>query len=204
MKYNKFDNEYYVISADCANNHPLITWGKVDFSPFLKANPVDENQFELPLQLVFAEPYPKQYEMADMLMLDCHYVGSEKLKKLFEQIKLYGVQFVPAEIISNKKEKITGHFAIHIWNNLSAIDKNNYEGDELDEDFGKIFSLQRFSLDADLLETIPLEKRLMFGFSECDTITVVHESLYNAMQAENLTGMRFWKVSEWDEDAIFS
>ncbi len=32
---------------------------------------------------------------------------------------------------------------------------------------------------------------------------IVHQSLVEAMQAAGLTGMRFWKVSEWDEDAMF-
>jgi hypothetical protein len=188
---------------DGANNHPLITWGSTDFTPFLKAKPVDENSFSLPLQLVFAQPYPNQYEMADLLMLDTLYTASDKLKDFFEKQNMYGVQFVPADITDNKKKTITGNYVLHIWNKLEAIDKDNYEGDEPDEDFGKIFSLQRFSLDSDLLNSIPLKERLVFALSENDTITVVHESIYQAIQAAGLTGMRFWKVSEWDEDAMF-
>ncbi|MDR2890190.1 MAG: hypothetical protein LBV18_01075 [Alistipes sp.] len=202
MNYNSFDNEYYVMSMDGANNHPLLAWGSINFSPFLKAQPVDESGFTLPLQIIFDEPYPKQYEMADLLMLASLSAVSGKFKELFENMNIHGVQFVPIEVTSNKKEVIKGHWVLHIWNKLEAIDKDNYEGSEPNR-FGTILSLVRFSLDAKLLESIELNERLIFELSENKMICLVHQSVYDAIQAAELTGMRFWKVSEWDEDALF-
>ena len=82
MEHNQFDNEYYVMSMDGAENHPLLAWGSIDFAPFLKAQPVDESGYKLPLQLIFDEPYPAQYEMADLLMLASLYAVSAKFKEL--------------------------------------------------------------------------------------------------------------------------
>ena len=202
MTHNNFDNEYYVMSMDGANNHPLLAWGSVDFSPFLRAEPVDESGFELPLEIIFDEPYPTLHEMADLHMLATLYAVSENFKSLFEKMNIQGAQFVPVNITSNKKEVIPGYSVLHIWNKLPAIDKNNYVGGEINR-FGKIRSLSAFSLDVDLLNSMPLEKRLIFTLEEKQTITLVHESLYEVMQAASLTGMRFWKVSEWNEDAMF-
>jgi hypothetical protein len=202
MENNKFDNEYYLVNVDGANNHPLLAWGKTRRGPFLKAALIDEKTLSLPLQIVFDQPYPKQYEMADFLMLGAQFAGSEILKKFFESNKVYGVQFVPIEITTNKNEIIKGHYAIHFWNRLRAIDENNYEGGKPDE-FGEILDLSRFSLNADLLNSIPIEKRLVFVLEEDAGMILVHQTIYEAIQSENLTGMRFWKVSEWDNNAMF-
>ncbi|GAB6008672.1 imm11 family protein [Dysgonomonas reticulitermitis] len=202
MNKNQFDNEYYVMNVDGANNHPLLAWGKTDYSAFMEAEPIDEKTLELPLKIIFGQPYPKQYEMADFLMLDADFSGSEKLKTLFETLNIYGVQFVPVEITTNKKEVITGHYAIHFHNRLRAIDENNYEGGKPDR-FGTIMDLKRFSLNADLFNNIPAEKRKVFLLEENTGIVIVHQSIYEAIQAENLTGMRFWKVSDWDDNAMF-
>ncbi|GHV58856.1 hypothetical protein FACS1894103_1090 [Campylobacterota bacterium] len=202
MNTNQFDSEYYVMNVDGANNHPLLAWGKTRRGPFLQAALIDEKTLSLPLQIVFDEPYPKQYEMADFLMLGAQFAGSETLKKFFERNKVYGAQFVPIEITTNKKEIITGHYAIHFHNRLRAIDENNYEGGEPDE-FGEILDLSRFSLNAFLLNNIPIENRLVFVLEEDAGMIIVHQSIYEAIRAENLTGMRFWKVSDWDNNAMF-
>ncbi len=202
MKYNKFDDEYYVMNVDGADNHPMLAWGSVDYDPFLEAEPIEEGALELPMQIVFDEPYPKQYEMPDFLMLSGQFAASEKFKSFFEERNVHGIQFFPVEITDNKKRLITGHYAIHVWNQLPAIDKDNYEGDPVDR-FGSIMSLERFSLDAEQLNDIPAEERAVFMLEEDSSMFIVHRSLVEAMQAAGLTGMRFWKVSEWDEDAMF-
>jgi hypothetical protein len=202
MEHNNFDKEYYVMSMDGANNHPLLDWGKVDFGSFLKAKPVDESSYDLPLNIVFGEPYPKSYEMADLLMLSTLFTVSEKFKVLFEKLGLYGIQFVPVEIKSNKGDIIQGHYVAHIWNMLQAIDKKNYEGSAPNR-FGNILSLEKFSLDANLLESIPLEKRLVFGLAESSTEILVHQSVYDEILSANLTGMKFFRVDDWDDNALF-
>lgn len=67
MTHNQFDNEYYVMSMDGANNHPMLAWGNTDFEPFLEAEPINEAEIELPLKIIFGEPYLKEYEMADLI-----------------------------------------------------------------------------------------------------------------------------------------
>jgi hypothetical protein len=191
------------MNADGADNHPMLSWGNTDFTVFFEAEPVEEENLSLPLKVRFEEPYPDEpYEMADLLMLDTDFAGSKKLKTLFETLNIYGAQFVPVEITTNKKKTLSGHYAIHFWNRLPALDKNNYEGEEPNM-FGNILDLQRFSLDLELLEKLPLEKRLVFLLAENKTLKLVHQSIVEAIQKENLTGMCFWKVCDWDDNAMF-
>ena len=198
-----FDKEYYVISVDGENNHPLLAWGKTNFGSFLKAQPIDEKEYELPLQIIFDEPYPSiPYEIADLLMLASLFAVSGKFKKTFEEKNIYGIQFVPIEIKDNQGEVIREHHVFHIWNKLPAIDKNNYEGSEPNR-FGNILSLNRFSLDYNVLNALDLDKRLIFGLSENSTMYIVHQSIYDMIQSANLSGMKFFRVDDWDEDALF-
>ena len=170
--------------------------------PFAKAEPIDESTLNLPLQIVFDEPYPKQPEMADFLMLSADFAASEKLKTLFETQKIYGIQFVPVEITTNKKEKIAGHYAINFCNRLRAIDPDNYEGGEPDR-FGTILDLKRFSLNENLLNNIPFEQRLVFVLEEDPGMIIVHQSIYEVIQSEKLSGMRFFRLDDWDDNAMF-
>lgn len=202
MTHNDFDREYYVMSVDGANNHPLLSWGETSYSAFRKKEAIDETTLDMPLKIIFDEPYPKQYEMPDLSMLGAQYAGSVKLKTLWEKTKIAGVQFIPIEIESNKGEIIKNHYAIHFSNRLRAIDEKNYEGGEPNR-FGLIHDLERFSLNVDLLSGITLDQRLVFVLEEKNSMIIVHRNIYEAIEAEGLTGMRFFRVDEWDDGAIF-
>ncbi len=199
---NKLNQEYYVMSMDGANNHPLLDWGNIDFSFVLESNPIEKSTLDLPLKIVFGEPYPIEFEMADLLMLSTNLAASETLKEIFEENKIYGVQFIPLEIKSNKGVVITGHYVMHVWNKLPAIDKKDYEGGKPNK-FGNILDLHKFSLDENLLKDIPFEKRLIFELAENSTITVIHKSLFEKLNAKNLTGILFFRVDDWDANILF-
>ncbi len=195
---SRFDEEYYLMNVDGASNHPLLTWGSTDYEPLIFPRPVKDGVFELPLKIWFRSPYPKNPEIADILFLQGYLVMSGKVKSVFEKMNIYGVQFFPVQIITNKEEIIEGHYIIHPWNRIAAVDKNNYDGSPMDEK-GRIDSLERFSLDERVLEAIPFEKRLVFHLAESKTERLIHKSVYEALVKENVTGFSFFKVSEWDE-----
>jgi hypothetical protein len=141
--------------------------------------------------------------MPDFLKLSSEFACTQNIKNVFEQNSVYGIEFFTVESIKdNKGKSISGYFATHIWNKLAAIDKNNYIGSKPNRK-GIITDLQKFSLDAELLQTLPLDKRLIFELSNSPCSFIVHQSLYDLLTAENLTGMRFWKVSEWNNNAMF-
>jgi hypothetical protein len=200
---SKFDSEYYVMGADYAEKYPMLNWGSTRSAKigFFKPQPVDTAALDLPLQIVF-DGSPKKYEMADFLMLGADYAGSEKLKQFFEQRDIYGVQFIPVEVNHKKNGDIVkGYFAMKVWNVLPAVDKNNYEGGELDR-FERITNIKKFSLDTKLLESIPLEKRLVFYLHE-RSFFIIHQSIYEALQKENFTGVKYFRVDEWDSNVAF-
>ncbi len=202
MTKNNFDEEYYVMNADGANNHPLLTWGSTNYEPLIFPRAIEDSVLELPLKIWFSSPYPKNPEIADILFVDGDLVVSGKVKSVLEKMNIYGVQFFPVQIITNKEEIIDGHYIIHPWNRIAAVDKNNYIGGSVDEK-GRISGLEKFSLDEKVLDAIVLEERLVFHLAESKTKRLIHKSVYEALVKENVTGFSFFKISEWDDNAMF-
>ena len=201
MNTNEFDKEYYVMGTDGADNHPLLAWGDTSNKPFRKENPIENNEIKLPVEIVFDEPYPLNYEMADLLTLGAQYAVSEILKNLFESKNIFGVQFFPVEIETDKGNTETGHYAMHFWNRMPAIDKDNFDG-KIDG-IGLVRNLKKFSLDKNLLEKTPIEKRLVIRLDEKPTMLLVHETIYEAIKTEKVTGITFCRVDEWDSSVMF-
>lgn len=199
---SKLDQEYYIMSVDGADNHPMLTWGDTDYDPFIFPRPIQDEDLDLPLKVWFSAPYPKIPEMADILFLDGDLLISKKVVLIFETMDIHGVQFFPAEVITNKNEVIKEYYVLHPWNRIAAVDKNNYVGSPVTEK-GRIDSLQKFSLDENVLSGIPLEERLMFHLAESKTERLIHKSIYEALINANITGFSFFRVDEWDSNAMF-
>ena len=202
MNTNEFDKEYYLMNVDGASNHPLLTWGETDDEPFIYPRPVNDEDLELPLKMKFCKPYPKQLELADILFSDGDLVVSEKVKQCLEKMNIYGIQFFSTEIETDKKKKVKGYYYFHLWNRIVAVDKNNYEGDEPNER-GRIHNLEKFSLDEAVMENTPLEKRLVFHLGESISERLIHKTVYDTLKAENIIGGAFFRIDNWDENAMF-
>lgn len=203
MKHTDLDKQYYVLNVDGEDNHPTLEWGDYDDSLFLDDSPIDTSELELPIEVVFDDPYPSKYTMPDFLMLGSSFACTEKVKNLFEKSNVYGVEFFPIDkITDNKSNIIEGYFAMHIWNIIEAIDKLNYIGEKPNRK-GHIFDIEKFSLDQSVLQNIPIEQRLIFELKDSPAMYIIHESIFNLISKEDLTGFAFFRVDDWDDDAMF-
>jgi hypothetical protein len=203
MRSTEFDKEYYVMDIDGRDEYPMLAWGEMDDTPFLQDYPIDISELEFPLVAEFDEPYPSKYIMPDFLKLSSEFACTTNLKKLFETNTVFGIEFFPLETVrDNKKKEIKGYHATHIWNKLPAIDKSNYIGGKPNKK-GHINDLKKFSLNITLLEEIPLEKRLIFELMDSPAIYIIHQSLYKLIISEKFSGFSFFRVDDWDDNAIF-
>ncbi len=197
-----FNEEYYRMDSDGADNHPLLAWGSTSRRLFIWIKEIDSSKLKLPSEIEFDSPYPRKPEMADILDLSSTYVFSEKIKLLFEKLQIPKLQFIPATIITNKKQKVEGHYIFHCWNGIAAVDKQNYVGNPVDED-GLITTLEKFSLDSNALADIELKDRLVFRLEEMPSFFIVHKSVKEAIENEQATGFRFYNIEKWSPSAIF-
>ena len=201
MKYNEFDEEYYIMDVSGADNYPNLAFCKSS-AAFSYAEPIKE--VELPIQTKFSKTTrpPKNPKFVDALFLKGNIAISKRVFEEFENLNLYGLQMLPIEITTPKEEIVKDYYVMHIWNEIAAVDKNNYVGDEPDG-YGGICGLESFSLDEKNMINTPIEKRLIFKLAESTSIMLVRQSVYDAIQSLNPEGFSFWKVSEWNIGSAF-
>ena len=123
---------------------------------------------------------------------------SEKFKQVIDGFNAPKVDFYQADI-RNLGQTWSDHYFMHVWNNhrvmhhgRSKID-GTYENDD--------FTLESFSLDENLMGKIPLEERLIFRLSEKPKF-LFHETVMEALDKANLTGLGFEKVTGFDLRAL--
>ncbi|MDR2496651.1 MAG: hypothetical protein LBD21_05945 [Tannerellaceae bacterium] len=197
MKDDSFDREYYVMSIDRNYNRPLLAWAKTNLSAFLSPARMSAAQMAQPLSVAFIEPYPVFFREVDFIMLGGLFAASERMKLFFEQAGIYGVQFVPLSIINDRHEEHPGYFAMHFWNRIAAIDKSNYEGDELNE-FDHIMHLRKFSLKAEALKNVSKKQRQVFMLRENSLLIIVHDEIRAMAEQFGLTGISFTRIDQWN------
>ncbi|MEL6117973.1 hypothetical protein P0Y67_22530, partial [Photobacterium sp. SP02] len=67
---------------------------------------------------------------------------------------------------------------------------------------GDRFTLLKLSLDEEVLDQVPLEKRLVFRLRE-DPTFLFHESVVAALRAADLSGLDFRRVDSWSIGSAF-
>ncbi|UIP26711.1 imm11 family protein [Photobacterium sp. TLY01] len=124
---------------------------------------------------------------------------SEKFRQVLEPFHLPGVDFYQTNIVNGDKIW-SEHYYMHIWNHHKAIHhgRSEIDGTYVDDDF----TLEVLSLDENVLDKIPLEKRLVFTLEEKPKF-LFHETVVQALREANLTGLSFERVDSWSIGSAF-
>jgi hypothetical protein len=118
---------------------------------------------------------------------------------------LYGAKFFPAIIKGEEKGERDDFWVLNTFQMLDALDKNKsqiksgVEGADEISDLSISSSVIKYSLNYDLLSSIPEEKRLIFKMSNTSTEPVfVHENIVEIFKKLNIKGAKFYKVSDYE------
>ncbi|WP_120511005.1 hypothetical protein [Photobacterium salinisoli] len=124
---------------------------------------------------------------------------SEKFRQVLAPFNLPGVDFYQTNIVNGDKIW-SEHYYMHIWNHHQAIHKKRSEisGTYV----GGRFTLLKLSLDEEVLDQVPLEKRLVFTLEE-KPVFLFHESVVAALSAADLSGLGFRRVDSWSIGSAF-
>ncbi|SHO57957.1 imm11 family protein [Vibrio quintilis] len=193
-------NEYYIIERDDNDNYPLFAWDEPSGN-FGLGRPIE---IQGAVRLCLREPISPNFEWADFHKLPAP-VFSQRIANMLTQMDIYGVQLVPAKVRNTKEAPSVephDYWFMHVWNRISCLDK---ELSKLDiGKKGRIWGIKKLVLDDEKLEQIELPERLIFNVAESTRILLIHESIKEAIMSVNPAGCRFFRVSEWNDDATFS
>lgn len=188
--------EYYRVHRFADESIPLLSddSGNPDYL-------YDNTPIKNPELMLFRirKPIPKKPKMADYLSSPNSVVSKRIFDTLFP-LKIEGIQLLPARICGKDDEIFNQYWAIHIYNNIKCIDASQsdciIERRNLDD-------VNKLILDKKVLESIPLEKRLVFRLKEDFSYQLFHVSIVEAILAVSPVGIKFTNIEEWHEGSFF-
>jgi hypothetical protein len=125
-------------------------------------------------------------------------VFSQRTKEIIEQFSLIGNQFFPVTI-THKDSEFKDCFIINCHNEVMAMHR---ERSKFQEE-GLMYFIDSLSLDESISDKIPEEERMIFVLEEKASMILYHEKIVKALEAANITGVRFKKVKSWSIGSAF-
>ena len=122
----------------------------------------------------------------------------QRAKEIIEQFSLKGNQFFPITI-THKDSKFEDYFILHCHHKVRCMHK---ERSEFQKE-GRLYFIDSLSLDENVLDEIPEEERMIFVLKEKAAMILYHENIVKALEAAEITGVRFVKVKDWNIGSAF-
>ena len=191
MNTNEFNKEYFVIGRENNNNYPLLV---------VKQGGKYEREYEYvddiqPMLYRLGEPVPSKPIMVDFHSSSCSIV-SQKISDVLRNLNIKGLQLIPATIEGKNNELHEDYWFLNIYNKLKVLDmdKSVYRW----SNFLKLANpIEKLVLNEELLNSIPLEERLIFRLEENKVFEIFHKSVVDAIMETNPEGILFTSVADW-------
>lgn len=194
---NKF--EYYLPFAESIPSSPAIILS--DDSELDDLDMIEERIDVDVLEFEIDEPFPKKPVMVDYHDDGVIEVVSEKIYQALSDLNIKNLQMIPATIHDSRNDVLyENYFYLHIYTRINCLAK---ESIYTTGPAGNVNSIDKLSLDANVLSKLPLEDRLVFRLGEMFTYQLFHQSVVNAIMATNPRGIRFVRVEDYHAGAAF-
>ncbi|MCO7222802.1 imm11 family protein [Pleionea sp. CnH1-48] len=200
---NPFNNEYYIA-------HASFDSSQFHLQPDQKAADRRYRYRKLNTDgpaLVFSNAFKErdlqtgnQRKLTDTMSDGASFVVTKEIRDYLSTFDIESLQLYPAEIIDDNESRHNHYWYLNIYNRLDCWDRSTseYELDEEDEEAEAI--VDKFSLNAAILEAIPEEKRLIFKIGGSSSAYIfVHQKIVSHLLDSDYTGIQFFKVSEFTE-----
>ena len=124
----------------------------------------------------------------------------QRAKEIIEQFSLKGNQLFPITI-THKDNEFEDYFILHCHHRIKAM---HHERSEFTKSrSGRLYFIDTLSLDENVLDEIPEEERMIFVLKEKAAMILYHENIVKALEAAEVTGVRFVKVKDWNIGSAF-
>lgn len=190
--------EYYVLICEKNDNYPLFSWDQSS-DAYGRGEAVNFNDV---IKMKLSDPISPNYELVDYHKAP-EPVVSKKIYNVLESLKIYGLQLFPVQVKKSKKITADEHnyWFLHIWNRIQCLDNKKSDLELYDD--GSIFSVEKLVLDELALNSIDLDKRLIFELSENTSTILIHKSIKDKILLTNPVGLKFVEAGEWYSDIVF-
>jgi len=196
-----FDQEYYIVSSSFLDDQKMFEFddkympSNLDPMIILREEPIHES-VTFPLKLRAMEESYKLFDYHEMTKPVVH----SRIKEILESHNLCKLNLVKTKIRLPNNDMNEEYFLIHTYNFIACVDKESSVYDALPS--GRL-CIEELALDEKKLSKIPEEERLIFRLDESTSIYLFHESIVNKIKNINPTGIKFYRVDDWDDGVAF-
>ncbi|WP_199611053.1 imm11 family protein [Flocculibacter collagenilyticus] len=203
----KFNDEYYIASP-CNNDED---------QSFISVHKRSEHLRFNRTRLISGAPFfvEKAFQERDKrlnincvntdIMFGCGtLIMNDIVKSKISQFEISGTQLYPSILIDSDNRWHENYWYLNIWERLDCWSRNMsvYEPAEDGDENGAI--VDRYHLDSAVLNDIPEPNRLIFRMGgESFAHTFFHKKIVDIFEENNFTGIRFFKVSEYESGDEF-
>ena len=197
-----YDDEYYIVHNMEGDDHIFLNATKNTASRkygYVKNDRISEPFF------FYNDNKSSSLKYGDVdIMLDgVDMVVSDRVREIISAETVKGLQFNSAVFIDEDDKWHEGLWYLTFYERLACLDVKDSEalrGDLSAYGPKSIMTVNKYSLDAKKLDSIPLDERLIFKIGGTSfSYVFVHESIRDAIISSGIRGVRFFKVSEFEE-----
>jgi hypothetical protein len=195
-EYSHYDDEYYILCADNNENYPLTDLDESTLSSnkhggiFSSSGPIIQDGYVFPVHL--GDPIPVNPEIVDYHEQP-NVFSYRVIQDVAQRHELPGVQWLPA-YIHHKKKRYEDYVIMHTYKEIGCLDRNKSDYKQRGE---FRVSIKKIVLDQNVLDSIPLEERLIFLMEEKTSLVFMHESIVAEIMKYDPKGVRFVKSKDW-------
>lgn len=205
----KYDEVYYIAKKPFGENQLYI---KADLKTaergyHYKKVPLGEAPFFF--QNSYKEEDKKKgnkWALTEVLLVGSNLLVCDKIRDELKTYEIEGMQLYPSVYIDDENNWHENYWFLNFYEDFYYLDKNQSivdidEDDDEDDDI-EVF---KYSLDVQKLNQIPEERRLLFKMGGAtDAYIFVHQKIVDFIINNNFKGVRFFKVSEFEEGDQYS
>jgi hypothetical protein len=202
-----YNNDYFIVFAEKEENKMRVDIHDKSMQRRYLGVQLEFNEplfFEPGFQELLAKKNITSVK-ADVMFSGASFIMNNKVREAIKQFDLHGMQLYPAILVEEDENWDESYWYLNIWERLDCWDRDKSIYDPIEEDEEESdTTIDRYYLDAEVLDKIPEEQRLIFRMGgEAGGEILFHESLVNIFRKNKFTGMRFFKVSEFEEGDQF-
>jgi len=192
-----YDGTYYL--AICTGENPDLMFNKEDIKAKLERElyrngPGTINKI---VDLVIAPPVPRKPVYQDWYSSPMLTV-TKKVADIFKLVGLYNNQLFEARIVhEGEVEPDIFMFKCNTEIMLMHHDRSSFSYEE------GMYFIDSLSLNETVLDKIEEDKRLILLMDEHPAFILYHERMVKALEAAEVTGVRFVKVKDWNVGSAF-
>lgn len=152
------------------------------------------------------------WPITDVLVVGGDLLVKEYIKNQICRFDTSGLYMQPSIYINDEGERLDDYWFLTFYKTLDCWDRDRsvvdiFEDDE-DDDLDGIeptIEVDKFVLDSEVLDEIPENERLLFkmGGNVSKSYVVVHQKVVDFFEKNNISGVRFFKLSEFEEGDQF-